>query len=88
MSTCAIQYSKNFNEDDNEWEMDCTPTLPRRGICSRCYNQLVRDGVIIEGENFPDWLNEAIRMQDRADHFEDRHPEECSEEMMEWFLSQ
>lgn len=57
MNNCAV----NFD--------GCKQTTPngRRGICSKCYKQLLEEGLIVEGEPFPDWLLELIRIQRNFD---------------------
>jgi|SoiMetStandDraft_2_1073263.scaffolds.fasta_scaffold48236_1 hypothetical protein len=67
MSTCAIEISEN-----------CTPRLPKRGICSSCYKHLVRTGVLENKEyknicDYPEWLQFLIREQDMIDHRDSRH---------------
>jgi hypothetical protein len=76
MYTCAIEVSpKCFGTN-----------VGHRGICSNCYKQLVKEGIIKDGdkfEDFPLWLQEVIRTQDALDHSESRHPTENYSEIGE-----
>ncbi len=73
MYSCAINISK-----DKAGESNCFGTnIGYRGICTNCYNYLVKVGIIADGDkfsDFPEWLQELIRNQDSYDHIEDRHP--------------
>jgi hypothetical protein len=67
MYTCAIQCSNRCRGE----------TIGYRGICCECYNVLVEWGEIKKGDrfnDFPEWLQDMIRVQDTVDHYEERHP--------------
>jgi hypothetical protein len=77
MYSCAVQMSgRCFGT-----------TIGYRGVCSRCYEELVGLGIICQGDGFKDfpfWLQEMIRCQDKEDHIQVRHPtKKYSEEVLD-----
>lgn len=67
MNTCSIQISKR-----------CNIYIYKRGICSRCWKELVSSGLIQKGVDYPRWLKDVIRIQDAFDHYGERRSQEES----------
>jgi hypothetical protein len=66
MNSCAITYSPNCLE---------TTLDGKRGICKNCYKTLVEEGLITVSGEYPDWLEEMVRIQDNYDQYTNRHTE-------------
>lgn len=83
---CALHVATK-EVDGEVIELCYGTTIGRRGICSKCYKTLVNKELIKQGDTFKDfplWLQDLIRYQDKEDHAQVRHPvEEYSEETLD-----
>jgi hypothetical protein len=77
MNSCAITYSPNCLE---------TTLDGKRGICKNCYKTLVEEGLITVSGEYPDWLEEMVRIQDNYDHYSESHEEDSLEADLEMDL--
>ncbi len=71
MCTCAIKISPNCKQD-----------LKRSGICRECLKYLIDEKFIISNKysDYPEWLLELLRSEQRLDKEFNRHPVEVFED--------